>query len=145
MKKILLTLLVLCLGFASVVTSLQAQRIPTLTFFHGATCPHCHNEKKWFPELKQMYPDLQINEYEVWNNPENKALFEARMRELGQEAGGVPTNVIGEEVIVGFNKSAILAAMEKNYGAPVVSADETSSKTGLSVWQKIRNFFQSLF
>lgn len=147
MKKILFTLIV-AFGFASLGaikhSPVQAQKIPTLTFFHGETCPHCINEKKWFTELERMYPDLKINEYEVWNNPENKLLFTARMRELGQEAGGVPTNVIGEEVIVGFNKKGILAAMEKNFGAPVITAAEIQAEKK-TWWDNLIAFFKNLF
>lgn len=147
MKKIFFSFILvlgLTLTLLNTPNTVQAQKIPTLTLFHGETCPHCINERKWLPELQVMYPDLKINEYEVWNNPENKLLFEARMREMGQEAGGVPTNVIGEDVIVGFNKPGILAAMEKNFGAPVITAEEIEANKP-SFWQKIVQFFQSLF
>jgi glutaredoxin len=146
MKKILLTLIV-AFGFLSLglinQNTVEAQKIPTMTLFHGATCPHCINLKKWLPELQTMYPDLKINEYEVWSNPENQLLFEARMRELGQEAGGVPTNIIGEDVIVGFNKKGLIAAMEKNFGAPVVTAEEIQAQKK-SWWDEITDFFKNI-
>jgi len=97
-----------------------AQQIQTMDFFYGAECPHCHDEMKWFPELEKMYPDLQINKYEVWHDAENKLIFDIKMKELGQRAGGVPTNIIGKDLIVGFNPDAILAALQKNYGPPSV-------------------------
>ena len=101
----------------------SAQAIPTLEFFHGRECPHCQNEKKWFPELKRAYPDLIIKEYEVWHDAENQALMQKRLSELDREAGGVPTNIIGNQVIVGFLPEQILATLEELYGPPAVAID----------------------
>ena len=45
----------------------SAQFIPTLDFFYGAECPHCHDEMKWFDQtLVLLYPDIKINKYEMW-------------------------------------------------------------------------------
>lgn len=102
------------------VGSALAQQIPTLDFFHGRECPHCQNEKKWFPELKKAYPDIVINEYEVWHDAANQALMNERLDALGAESNGVPTNIIGNEVVTGFVPDAILAILEKNYGPPAL-------------------------
>lgn len=126
------------------VQAISAQAIPTLDFFHGRECPHCHKEKAWFPELKEAYPDIKINEYEVWHDAENAALAEARMKELGLEFSGVPTNIIGDEAIVGFNPDGILELLEKNYGAPAVvvdSSDEDSGSWISTFLEKILSWF----
>ncbi len=119
MKKLLFV-------FASLlfVTPAFAQWAPVLEFFHGAECPHCHEEKKWFPELEKLYPDLEIRSYEVWHNDENKLLWRQRMAELGQEAQFVPTNIIQNDVIVGFKPKEIIEALYKNYGPPVTQASD---------------------
>ncbi len=119
MKKTLLSLLfVISLSFISIT---KAQKIPTLDLFHGAECPHCHKEMKWLPTLQKAYPDLVINKYEVWHSVENQKRMKDRLKELGQSSTAVPTNIIGEDVIVGFNPRGIMAAMEKYYGPPAVA------------------------
>ncbi|MCF7830796.1 hypothetical protein K9M41_02265 [Candidatus Gracilibacteria bacterium] len=119
MKKLLFGLGFVLLGFLGTTNNVQAQRAVTMEFYHGAECPHCHEERQWFPELKKMYPDIQIKEFEVWHNPQNKALWTQRMRELGMVPTGVPTNIIGNEAIVGFNAPGILALLEKHFGPPL--------------------------
>lgn len=121
MKKLLSRFALLALAlFLQTPLSLEtsAQQIPKMEFYHGAECPHCHEEKKFFPTLKQMYPDLQIETFEIWHNPENKLKAEKRMAELGQKLEGVPTNIIANEVVVGFQKEKILELLQKHYGAP---------------------------
>ncbi len=108
------------LGLGLVSLTALAQQIPTLDFFHGRECPHCQNEKKWFPTLKQAYPDIVINEYEVWHDTENQALWAERLAELGETPSGVPSNIIGDVHITGFAPTAILAALEGKYGPPAV-------------------------
>ena len=108
----------------SLSSSAYAQKLPVLDFFYGAECPHCHDEMKIFPILKKMYPNLVINKYETWHNPENKKLAEDRLAKLGETLEGVPTNIIEENVIVGFQKEKMLKVLEKSYGKPNVSFAE---------------------
>lgn len=113
-----------------------AQQIPTLDFFHGRECPHCQNEKKWFPTLRTAYPDIIINEYEVWHDTDNQALWAERLAEMGETPSGVPSNVIGDRHVVGFSPERILAAMEEQYGPPAVdvstiAVEETAEPAGL--------------
>jgi len=132
MKKIILGLALL-VGMWSGTTS--AQQIPTMEFFYGAECPYCHDEMKWFPELKEMYPDLEIKQYEVWHNVENKILWGHRMKEMGTKATNVPTNIIGNDIIVGFNSEAILASLEKHFGPPAVERKNVP-KGESQAWKK---------
>ncbi len=105
-------------SFFDTQSEVQAQQLPVLEFFHGAECPHCHEEKKWFPELKKMYPALEIKEFEVWHDAENRKLWAERMAEFNMKPTGVPTNIFEDTVIVGFDKKAILSAIEKSLGPP---------------------------
>lgn len=107
---VLMTLLLISTAFA--------QRMPTLELYHGRDCPHCHKELAWLPDLQAMYPDLKVEKYEVWYDAANQQRFDKRMQSLGQKASGVPTNIINDEVIVGFDKESILALMKKHYGNP---------------------------
>lgn len=123
------------------IFSTFAQQIPTLEFFYGETCPHCKDEKKWFPDLKKMYPDIQIKEYEVWYNAENNKLFRERLAQLGETSSGVPTNIIGEDIVIGFLPQEILAALEKNYGPPQIETDNVNVPQGASEgWKKYLDY-----
>ncbi len=135
MKKALLLLVSLFLVGGALGTT-QAQRIPTLDFYYGATCPHCHDEIKWFPELQELYPDLKINKYEVWLDMKNKRKLEAHLQSLGADFVGVPVNIIESDVVTGFKPSEILATMEKNYGAPSRQARIHPGEDKESNWQK---------
>lgn len=129
--KILWSLALVLIG---VFGGASAQQIPVLDFFHGRECPHCQSEKAWFPVLMQAYPDLVINKYEVWHDPANQALMQERLSEIGAESSGVPTNIVGEQVIVGFMPDQILAALAADYGPPAVevSAIEVPEAEGKS-------------
>lgn len=144
MKKFIFLLsCVLLLG----ISLAQAQVVPRMTFYHGAECPHCHKQHDWLPELEEMYPDLQIDIYEVWHDQENEKRFKAHMAELGHEARAVPTNVIEGEVITGFKPEEIVALLEKHYGPPVKPMDkgEEENTKQRSLWQRIMDWFRSLF
>lgn len=108
------------LGFAMLPLTTFSQQIPTLDFFHGRECPHCHDEKKWFPTLKLAYPDIVINEYEVWHDANNQVLWAERLAALDLAPSGVPSNIIGNQHVVGFSPDNILAALELKYGPPAV-------------------------
>ncbi len=115
----------------------MAQQIPVLDFFHGRECPHCHEEKEWFATLKQMYPDIQINEYEVWHDVANQKIWTERMQALDMSPSGVPTNIIGDEVVVGFVPDQILTLLEARYGPPLevdenVVVETTEEPKGMS-------------
>lgn len=107
-------------AFAVAPFSTFSQETPTLDFFHGRECPHCQNQKKWLPKLQQAYPDLVVNEYEVWHDTENQVLWTQRLSEIGEAASGVPSSIIGDTHIVGFSPDRILAVLEEKYGPPAV-------------------------
>ncbi len=115
-------------NFLEIAPEVRAQQLPVLEFYHGAECPHCHREKEWFPELKKMYPSLEIREFEVWHDAENKKLWAQRMAEFDMKPTGVPTNIFEDTVIVGFDKQAILDAIAKSLGAPKIEALEKDGK-----------------
>ncbi len=140
MKKLLaLSFLGLFLGFISSTAS--AQQREALEFYYGATCPHCHEEMKWFPELQELYPDLEIEQYEVWMNATNKKRMDDRLAALNKKSHGVPTNIIDDAVVIGFKKQEILDVLNQKYGPPVQkkeisktpSTEKTKNENG---WKK---------
>lgn len=127
--------------FLGGILGVNAQKIPTLELFYGETCPHCKTEKEWLPELQKLYPDVQIKQYEVWYSSQNNALFRERLQELGKKSSGVPTNIIGDEIVVGFRPEAILDAFTKEYGPPVINKEDVHIPDGESEYWK--NFLDS--
>lgn len=92
--------------------------VPKLLYYHGAECPHCHAFRAFLPEVEKMYPGLIADEYEVWHNPANAERAQKHLKELGSEFRAVPTIVIGEDVLTGFNKEQFLALMKEHFGEP---------------------------
>lgn len=102
-QKLFLFLLTLFL-FALNINSIRAaenQKI-YLEFFWSQGCPHCAKEKEFLDELMVKYPQLQINSYEISQNPNNIKLLQQRGRELSADVSGVPFTVIGADFISGF-------------------------------------------
>ncbi len=116
-------------GIMITLNQVEAQKIPVLELFHGAECPHCHEERAFLPIIQKMYPDLAIREYEIWHDVKNRNFAEKRLSELGEKLEGVPTNIIENQVIVGFQKEKLLNVLQKTYGPPQVSLEEALQQT----------------
>ena len=102
MKKIsILILLVCCFIFPFFVSATEEKSI-TLYFFHGDGCPHCAEEEKYLEKIRDKYPNLTIESYEVWYDEENAELLAKVEDAFAITRSGVPTNVIGNTVILGF-------------------------------------------
>lgn len=106
MRKFLLLSFILIIGFAA-----HAQT-PNITFFYGKECPHCEEEIKFLDSLKKEIPNLEIVEYEVWHNEENRKLFLETTEKLGIKNPAVPLTIIGEKYLVGFDSP-------ENYGQKI--------------------------
>lgn len=44
-------------------------------FFYGDGCSHCDNIKPFISEIQSRYPDLDLEQLEVYHNATNQALF----------------------------------------------------------------------
>ncbi|WP_459129765.1 glutaredoxin family protein [Guggenheimella bovis] len=71
-----------------------------IKLYTSSTCPHCYTAKDYLSKEGIPYTERNVS-----NDPEAMKEF----REL--KVMGVPTFVIGDEVIVGFDKEAVLKAM----------------------------------
>ena len=92
-------------GMAANPTAVAAEEgteAVTLVLFHGEGCPHCAEERAFLAGLATRYPDLVIEQHEVWYDQANRALLRATADRLGFEASGVPVTVIGDRVWIGF-------------------------------------------
>ena len=101
-----------------------------LTLFWGDGCPHCAAEHEFLDELVERYPDLVIDDYEVWYDSDNLDRFRARAEMAGVDARAVPTTFVDGHVWVGFDDSvaeeieAVVAALVAE--RPVEPVDRTT-------------------
>lgn len=103
MKKVI-KLLILAFFFLLPfnVFGLEEEKVK-LYLFYGDGCPHCADEKEFLDSIDDKYPNLEIVKYEVWYNDENSSLLSQVEEKLHVTRRGVPTTVIGKDVMVGFN------------------------------------------
>lgn len=100
LKKILFILtLFLVLPF----TKVNAEEV-TVTLFYGDGCPHCSHEKQYLDILKyQLGDNLNIEQYEVWNNDKNNELLSKVRATFNDDNTGVPFLVVGNKFFSGYN------------------------------------------
>jgi len=108
MKKIFFILIFIFI-FTCLVKSnfVFAQQNPIeINFFYSAICPHCAKEKEFLNDLKNRYPEVEIKEYEVIYNTENKDLlkqFQDKYNVPENERVYVPETFTPTKYFVGFN------------------------------------------
>jgi thiol-disulfide isomerase/thioredoxin len=97
-------LLVLLPSFATVNAqeNIIDENKVNIYFFWGEGCPHCAKEKLFLEKLEDKYPEVEINDFEVWNNRENLDLMTQFAKELDVDVRGVPFTVVGEHYIIGW-------------------------------------------
>ena len=94
---------ILSLLFAFTFFSPLAQAKTVVEFYHGAECPHCHDQIKWM-EQHNLSKKLEIQKYEVWHNSDNAKKQQAAIKRLGLpiNVGNVPLTVVGDDYVIGF-------------------------------------------
>jgi cytochrome c biogenesis protein CcdA/glutaredoxin len=75
----------------------------TLWYFWREGCPHCEEARVWLADLEKAHPELEVRSVEVVRDPAGRELFLRMMAERGQQASGVPTFIVNDEVWVGFS------------------------------------------
>lgn len=73
-------------------------------YFHLSTCPHCHKQNKFHETLRELYPQLRINEFEL-TKPGSKEKILGMAKDYPQinvDRISTPTSIIGEEVNIGY-------------------------------------------
>lgn len=74
----------------------------TLYLFYGETCVHCAAEKEFLKEIQGDYDNLNIVLYEVWNNANNRVLYDLVREKMDIEQMSVPLTIIGDSYFVGY-------------------------------------------
>jgi len=101
-RKLLITaVLILFFGFLS-AGAVLADSKPKAYFFWGEGCPHCNKEKAFLEKLIKKYPQLEIEDYEIYAHSEGLVKFKEVCQDCGIEPLGVPMFFLGKEHIVGF-------------------------------------------
>ncbi len=76
--------------------------VPDLEVFVRAGCPHCEAAKVFLDELRRDRPSLWISIHDVGEDPAALQRLAALVAERGIANSGVPTFLIGTQLIVGF-------------------------------------------
>jgi glutaredoxin len=75
---------------------------PDLEVFVRAGCPHCEAAKEFLTELQHERPSLRVAIHDVGEDAAARQRLATLVAERGVTAIGVPTFLIGTELIVGF-------------------------------------------
>jgi thiol-disulfide isomerase/thioredoxin len=82
-----------------------------LYFFYSNDCPHCKQAHGFINDLKKLYPELLVLQYEVKKNKSNAEFFARVAKEHGSVPQGVPTFFVGGREFVGFNPNVTCKAL----------------------------------
>lgn len=91
--------------------------------FRGKGCGFCRAFLTFLNSISNEYGKyFKVESYEVWNDSENAKMMEEIADFTGEDAGGVPYIVIGEEVFAGYASQydeRIKSAIMDLYNTPV--------------------------
>lgn len=87
---------------AGETSALAGTPLPDLEVFVRAGCPHCEAAKIFLDEFQRERPALQIAIYDIAENPTARQRLATLAAERGIANIGVPTFLIGTELIIGF-------------------------------------------
>ena len=79
---------------------------PTVTVYSTTWCAFCKTEKQWLDKLGVKYESKNVEDDEA----ANKELLD----KLNGNFQGVPVTDINGEIILGFDRPRLQAALEKN-------------------------------
>ena len=82
-------------------------------FFYGNGCPHCEKEEAFFESIKDVYPTLKIEKFEIYYNRENISLMKEVSNKLNANAGGVPFLIIGDKYFIGYSEGVTSIEIEE--------------------------------
>lgn len=101
----LFVLLILC------ATNVQAaETTPDIDVFVRAGCPHCEAAKIFLDELQREQPSLHIALHDIAEDPAARQRLITLVQERGITTVGVPTFLVGTELIIGFQSSETTGA-----------------------------------
>lgn len=96
-----LFLILLCGG----ASAGSGEKNPDIEVFVRAGCPHCEAAKIFLDDLRRERPSLDIALHDIAEDSAARQRLAALVKDRGITTVGVPTFLIGTEVIVGFHTS----------------------------------------
>ena len=78
---------------------------PAVTIYSTTWCAFCNTEKQWLDRLGIAYVDKNIEE--------DEATKEELMKKIDGDFRGVPVTDINGEIILGFDRPKLQAAIDK--------------------------------
>ncbi len=112
-------------------TAVDGEAEVTLVYFWSRTCPHCAKARPFLDALETSLPWLTVEPREVTESSENRALFAAMAKSVGEEIRGVPTFFLCDRMIVGFDApngvGARLRALAESCHAALIAKAEPST------------------
>lgn len=122
--KILFPFILLILSLAFLTNKSSAQNEVNIYFFWGDGCPHCEKEKIFLGELEKKYPRLNVRDFEVWKNGDNRKIYAKFDKKLNASISGrVPFTVIGDKYVTGYLN-------DETTGAEIEKAAKQALETG---------------
>lgn len=108
-KSILITTILLASLMPLFSEAKTSVDIPEIYFFWDKGCPYCEQQKVFFEELKEEYPEIKINDYFIGSKDGLKLFTELIEKHPGSEKyfGVVPVTFFDGEYFVGLNKEKI--------------------------------------
>lgn len=114
MKKfivLIFSFIFLFAGFSQSAFAQQPNEVDLL-FFYGKGCSQCSKAMTFLDDIALQYPSLNISEYEIYFDQNNRELFQNLAEAFGTEIEGVPTIFINNKVVVGFS-DILLESLEQ--------------------------------
>ena len=101
----------------------------TIYFFWGDGCPHCAEEEIFLKALVLEYPQIKIQDYEVWYDKANQKILKKVADLMSFDPKGVPVTIIGDKVWIGFReqykaemKAAVINCIANICQSPIEAA-----------------------
>ena len=84
----------------------EATNSATVTVYSTPWCAFCRTEKQWLESLGVSFVSRDIEE--------DESAKEELLDKLGGQFQGVPTTIIGDEIVIGFDRPKLQAALAAN-------------------------------
>ena len=106
----------------------------TIYLFMGKGCPHCHEFLEYTRNtlLDKYQGKIKFEIYEVWNNTDNKLLFDKVCNYYSKKNCGVPYIIIGEKYVVGYTE-------KKNTDIDKFIEQEYNNENRFNIIEKAKN------
>ncbi len=139
MRKLTFIFIVFLFLFGSFNFAFSQTEKAQIYFFYSAICPHCAEEHEFLKELKNKYPEIEIEEYEVISNVENQKTlneFYEKYQVPKGERGWVPVTFTSDKYFIGFNEQ-IGAEIESCIRECLIGERPTPQKIKIPIFGEI--------